>query len=116
MLTAITHPAWIAYGLIAALIGIWLIRWASRNNMASAIRDATVGVALDTIAKRGRPGMPAELRAKVDDIRNAQGKSGKARKIASYGVRHSLSQIAGITGFILVMSGLVTAVLGVYYE
>jgi hypothetical protein len=116
MMPAIPHPTWIIYGLIAVLIGIWLIRWASRNNMASAIRDATVGVALDALAKRGRPEMPAELRAKVDDIRNASGKSGKAKKIASYGVRHSLSQIAGITGFILVMSGLVAAVLGVYYE
>lgn len=111
----IAHPTWLVLGLAFALIGVWMIRWASRNNMASAIRDATVGVAIDAVARRGRPNMPPEIRAKIDTIKGAQGGTGKAKKIASYGIRHSLSQLFGVTGFILVMAGLVTAVLGVFY-
>ena len=100
MPTTIAHPMWLAIGLLMSLIGIWLIRWASRNNMASAIKDATVGAALDTLAKRGRP--------------DGHGVDSKAKKVASYGLRNSMSQLFGATGFILLMAGLVTAVLGIF--
>ena len=109
---SVSHPGWLAAGLLIALLGVWMIRWANRNNMASAIRDATVGVAIDTIGKRGRPEMPEHARAELDKFKTA---SGKARTVASYGIRHSLSQLLGVTGFILVMTGLVMAVFGLFY-
>ena len=39
-----THPGWIAIGLVMVLVGIWLIRWANRYSMTGAIADA-IGVA-----------------------------------------------------------------------
>jgi hypothetical protein len=114
MNSAIDDPGWLIAGLLMCLAGIWMIRWASRNNMASAIKDATVGAAMEALAKRGRPDMPPEVKAKLAEISAAEGLSGKAKKVASYGVRNSLAQVFGIAGFILFMAGLVTAAIGVF--
>ena len=110
-----THPGWIAIGLAMIIAGIWLIRWANRNSMAGAIRDATVGIAVDAITKRGRPSMPPEIQAKMADVANAKGATGKAKKIASYGVRNSMSQVFGVAGFILFVTGLMVAIFGFMY-
>lgn len=111
---SISHPGWLAAGLLIALLGVWMIRWANRNNMTAAIRDATVGVAIDAVAKRGRPNLPVHARTELDKFKSAS-VTGKARTVASYGIRQSLSQLLGVTGFILVMSGLVMAVFGLFY-
>ena len=110
-----THPGWIAMGLALILIGGWLIRWANRNSMTAMIRDATVGVAIDTMTKHGRPNMPPDMQAKIDDIANAKGATGKAKKIASYGVRNSMSQVFGVAGFIMLVTGLMMVVFGFMY-
>lgn len=99
MTSAIDDPAWLLIGLLMTAAGIWMIRWASRNNMASAIKDATVDAAVDALAKRGHHDMPQDPKAKT---------------VASYGVRNSLAQVMGISGFILFMAGLVTAAIGVF--
>ena len=93
---ALTHPAWLVYGILAVVAGIWMIRWASRNNMASAIKDATVGAAIDA-------------------MKGSRGPGGKSKKVASFSVRQSLSQILGITGFILVTAGILAAIMSAYY-
>lgn len=111
---AIANPTWLFIGIAMAVIGIWLIRWAARNNMAAAIKDATVSATLDAIAKRGRPDMPAEVKAKLAELEAAEGVSGKAKTVASYAIRNSASQLFGVVGFILLMAGLVTAAIGIF--
>lgn len=110
----IAHPAWLLAGLLMCAVGVWLVRWANRNNVAAAMKDATVSATLETIAKRGRPDVPPELKAKMSEITGAEGKTGKAKTVASYSIRNSLSQLFGAAGFILLMAGLVTAVIGIF--
>ncbi|MBR2536758.1 MAG: hypothetical protein IKE66_11875 [Hyphomicrobium sp.] len=110
-----THPGWVAIGLAMVLIGIWLIRWANRNSMTGAIADATAEAAIGALKKRGRPDMPADIRARLDDVAGAPTATGKARKVARYAFRHAMSQVFGIAGFIMVMAGLLLAVFGAFY-
>lgn len=112
---ALTHPGWVAIGLGLILAGGWLIRWANRNNMNSAIASATADAAANAFRKRGRPDMPAEIKGRLDDVASAPTNAGKAKKIAGYGFRHAMSQLFGVIGFILVVTGIMLAVLGVFY-
>ena len=95
-LPPLTHPAWLVYGVLALLIGIWMIRWANRNKVTPAIRGATVGAAIDAVT-------------------GAHGTGRKSKKVAGYGVRKSLAQLSGITGFVLVAAGMLAAIMSVYY-
>lgn len=109
------HPTWIAVGLAMVLIGAWLVRWASRNNMATAISGAAAEAAIKTLRKGAKVETPREIGSRIDDLRSAPGSTGKAKKVAGYAVRHAMSQLFGATGFIMIMAGLVTALLGVFY-
>jgi len=101
----LAHPEWILGGVAAVLLGVWLIRWAARNNMATRISDVTAESAADNLRARGKSG--------VEQLRNSDKVT--RDKIARYSARNSMSQLAGIVGFMLVMGGLLAIVLGVYY-
>ncbi len=110
----IDEPTWLIFGLILCALGIWLIRWAARNNMASEIKDAAVSATLSALAKRGRPDVPDNVKAKLSELEAAAGVTGKAKTVARYAVRNSLSQLFGVLGFILLMAGLVIAAIGIF--
>ncbi|MEQ1652056.1 MAG: hypothetical protein ABL897_06190 [Hyphomicrobium sp.] len=112
---SIAHPGWLAIGIAMLLAGIWLIRWANRNNMASAIAGATADAAFKAIRKGGQLEMPGEIKTRLDDVSSAKTTSGKAKKVAAYGIRHAMSQLFGVIGFFCVVIGLMLAVLGVFY-
>ncbi len=101
----LAHPKWIFFGIASVLFGVWLIRWAARNNMAGRISDATAESAADGLRARGKAG--------VDQLRSSE--KATREKVARYSARNSMSQLAGIIGFMLVMGGLLAVVLGVYY-
>ncbi len=101
----LAHPEWIFAGIAAVLVGVWLIRWAARNNMAGQISGVTSDAAADSLRARGKAGAE-QLRASEKLTRE---------KVARYSARNSMSQLAGVLGFILVMGGLMAIVLGVYY-
>ncbi len=111
----IAHPSWVAIGLGMLAVGIWLIRWANRNSMTAAIADATAEAAIGALRKRGRPDMPSEIKARLDDVAGAPTATGKAKKIAGYTFRHAMSQLFGVIGFVLALGGFLLAVLGVFY-
>lgn len=115
MALSLNHPGWIAIGLALIVAGIWLIRWANRNNMASAIAEATAEAAFKGIRKGAAPDMPATIKARLDDVNSAPTKTGKAKKIAGYGIRHALSQVFGVAGFILLVVGVMLVALGAFY-
>lgn len=110
----IDDAGWLVAGLALCAAGIWLIRWASRNNMASEIKDAAVSATMSALKKRGRPDIPDNVKARMSEFEAAQGVTGKAKTVASYAVRNSLSQVFGVLGFILLMAGLVTAAIGIF--
>ncbi len=113
---SMTHPGWVAIGIVMIAIGIWLIRWANRNNMISTMTEATTEVAISAMRKRGSPDMPSEIKARFDDVASEPTTTGKTKKVARYAVRHALSQVFGVMGFVAVVAGLLLAVLGVVYS
>jgi hypothetical protein len=114
-LLSMTHPGWAALGLAMILVGVWLIRWANRNNMAGAIAGATAEAAFKAVRKGARPEVPDEIKVKLNDVTSSPSYAGKAKKIASYGLRNAMSQLFGVIGFIMVVVGLMLAVLGAFY-
>jgi hypothetical protein len=114
-LLSLTHPGWVAIGLGMILVGVWLIRWANRNNMAGQIAGATAEAAIKAMRKGAKPEMPAEIKGKLDDVTSAPTTTAKAKKIASYGLRNAMSQLFGVIGFIMAVVGLMLAVLGAFY-
>ena len=113
---SLTHPGWVALGIGLILIGVWLIRWANRNNMASAISSAATEAAIGAMRKRGQHGdIPSAIKAGYDDVASAPTTTGKAKKATGYIFRNAMSQLFGVIGFILVVVGLMLAVLGLFY-
>lgn len=101
MPTSIAHPTWVYVGLAMVAVGIVLIRWANRNSGAGAVSSAEAETAFRALFRRRRLKTAAQ--------------PGKPKIAAPSSVRRSLSQLAGITGFILVMAGLASAVFGIFY-
>ncbi|MEQ1671129.1 MAG: hypothetical protein ABL893_09755 [Hyphomicrobium sp.] len=112
---SILHPAWLALGIVMIAAGIWLIRWANRNNMASAIAGATADAAFKAVRHGAAPEVPAGIKARLDEVRAEQSTTGKAKKIAGYGIRHAMSQLFGVIGFFALIIGLMLVVLGLFY-
>lgn len=92
------HPKWIVAGVLLLLAGLWLFRWASRNNSADEVAAATTEAAINKFLKKGAAGSPAPA---------------KKRAMAQF--RHAMSQFIGIIGFLLILAGLMAALLGVFY-
>ncbi|MBK9079348.1 MAG: hypothetical protein IPL91_09610 [Hyphomicrobium sp.] len=109
------HPGWVAIGIVMIGIGIWLIRWANRNNMIATMTDATTEAAISAMRKHGRPDMPSEIKARLDDVTSEPTVTGKTKKVARYAVRHAFSQVFGVTGFVAVVAGVLLTVLGFVY-
>lgn len=114
-LLSMTHPDWVAIGLCMIVAGVWLIRWANRNNMASAIAGATAEAAIKAVRKGAHPEMPDAIKTKFDDVTSAPTYAGKAKKIAGYGFRNAMSQLFGVVGFIMAVVGLMLTILGLFY-
>lgn len=111
----LAHPGWVAIGTALIFIGIWLIRWANRNNMAGAISSAAAEAAIHAVRKGTKPGMPAGMKARYDDVTSAPSTAGKAKKVAGYAFRNAMSQLFGVIGFFAAITGLMLIVLGLFY-
>jgi predicted negative regulator of RcsB-dependent stress response len=90
------HPKWIVAGILLILGGLWLFRWAQRNNAAAEITAATTEAAINKLLKN--PGSPSP-----------------AKKRAAANFRNAMSQFFGIVGFLMMIAGLVALVLGIFY-
>ncbi len=112
---SIAHPGWIAIGVAMIAVGVWLIRWANRNNLNGVAVSAAAGAALSAARNRGRAAMPSEITERYADVASASTHTGKVKKIAGFGLRHAAAQVFGIIGFIVVVAGLMAVVLGVFY-
>ena len=114
-LLSLPHPSWVAIGLVLIGIGVWLIRWANRNNMAGQIAGAAAEAAAKALHRGAHSDMPSAIKTKYDDVTSQPTYTGKAKKIAGYGVRNAMSQLFGVTGFITTVVGLMFVVLGLFY-
>jgi uncharacterized membrane protein len=114
---SLQHPGWVALGIAMILVGVWLIRWANRNNMASVLSSAATEAAIGTMRKGSHRGeVPSAIKAGYDDVASAPTHAGKAKKVTGYIFRNAMSQLFGVIGFIMVVVGLMLAVLGLFYS
>ncbi|MFT3730126.1 MAG: hypothetical protein QM780_01705 [Hyphomicrobium sp.] len=94
----LVHPRWIVTGIILILAGLWLIRWARRNDGSAEISAATAEAAFDKLRKK--PGQ----------------KSAPKPGLAAVRFRSSMAQFFGIVGTLMAIAGLVSIVFGVFYS
>jgi hypothetical protein len=98
------------------LVGVWLIRWANRNNMAGQIAGATAEAAVKAMRKGASHEMPAGLNGKPGDGSSVPAAPARSKKIAGFGLRNAMSQLFGVTGFIMAVVGLMLTILGAFYS
>jgi hypothetical protein len=93
------HPLWISSGLLLMLAGFWLFRWASRNSATGEIANATKEVAINKLLKgsQSREASPA------------------SKNLPAHNFRRAMSQLFGIIGFLLIIAGLMSVLLGIFY-
>jgi hypothetical protein len=94
-----SHPLWITSGILLTLAGFWLFRWARQNSAANEINLATREAAVQKLLKTPGAKSPADA----------------AKKRASANFRNAMSQFLGIVGFLLIIGGLTSIVLGIFY-
>ena len=97
-----SHPHWIVAGLLLILAGFWLFRWSRRNNAAGEIAAATTEAAINKLLKNPAAKVPA-------------GTQSPAKKRAAANFRNAMAQLAGIVGLLMLITGLVYAVFGIFY-
>lgn len=90
------HPKWVWVGTAMVLVGLFLVRWARRNNRERALSGAAAEAAVRALKKEGRP-------------------AGHRKAANKNTFRNAMSQVFGSVGFILLMAGLLTALFGIVY-
>ena len=97
------HPLWIVAGVALIFAGLWLFRWARRNDASAEIAAATAEAAFGKFRKNSST--------------KDQGKSAAASraKRAVY-FRNSMAQFLGIVGVLAIITGIVAMVFGIFYE
>lgn len=97
------HPHWIVAGVLLILVGFWLFRWARRNSASAELAAATTEAAVNKLLKNSAGKVPAAG-------------PGAAKKRAAANFRNAMSQFFGIVGFLMIISGLVAIVFGIFYS
>ena len=95
------HPHWILTGILSLIAGLWLFRWARRNDNRAEIAMASTEAALNKLRKPS-PGSPRPPAA-----------SPKGSTAARF--RNSMAQFIGIVGVVMLIAGLVLIVFGIFY-
>lgn len=95
------HPALLGGGILLLLIGVLLWRWASRHDLKGMAVDAAWQVA----KKRGDINTETELGNRLKELQADPSNLGRAKKVAGYGVRHVIAQIASLAGIVSMLGG-----------
>ncbi len=95
------HAHWILTGTLLLFAGLWLFRWARRNDNRAEIAMASTEAALNKLRKPS----PGSTRPAATSP-----KSGTAARF-----RNSMAQFIGIVGVVMVIAGLVLIVFGIFY-
>ena len=93
----IANPTWLLAGLLLTVLGVLLWRWSSRPNNARKLADASTAATIDALTKGGQ----GETREQSRERRNASS-------------RLDFSRFVGVVGFLLALSGLLLAALGLF--
>ena len=95
-----THPYLLAAGGLLIVVGLLLMRWASRHDLKGLAIDAAWEV-----AKNRRLNVDTELGNRVQDLRAEGSNVGRAKMVAGHAARHVAAQVASIAGLIALAAG-----------
>lgn len=108
----IPNPTLLGIGLVLFVLG-WMLRsWASRHSLTDQVTDT----AWEAVKKRDARVIGREIQGRIAEINQASSTLGKASKVAGYGVRHAMAQVAGLAGIAGILIGLVLAGLGLFWR
>jgi len=111
---AIPHPYLLAAGVILFLIGIWCWRWSSRH--AIDLKGAAIGAAIDGAINRKIPGVPEDIKGKVDRITSETTNIGRARTAGGIAARHFMAQVVWIASLVSLAIGAGLIAAGVFWK
>jgi hypothetical protein len=106
------NPYLLGAGLIIALIGIWMRRWADRHSLirmgVDGAKDVAFRAAKGAVKGEGvtMPQVPDEIAKKYADFQNAGSNVARAKMVAGTAVRGWLSTFVGLAGLLGLLVGL----------
>ncbi len=100
------HPILLGTGLFVLVIGVLLMRWASRYDVS--------GLAADAAWRAVRKGRSLDVKAEAADMLNEQfghiredaERIGYGRAAAKHGIRFAIARFVGIAGLLAIVIGL----------
>lgn len=113
-MSSLANPTLFAAGIALVLIGIWLWRVSAR--MVIDVTGAALGEAWQSVRGRRMPGMPDEIKSRLNEVTGEQSHVRKASKVASIGMRHYVGRFIGILSFIALLGGLGLAAAGIWWR
>jgi len=108
----IHHPALLAAGLVAFMIGVLLFRWAGRHDIKGLAVDAAWAAA----RSRGKTAMTPEIQEKLDAFKGEGSKLGKGKQVAGLAVRHFVAQAVSLVSYVAMLVGLGLAAAGLWWK
>lgn len=105
-----TYPYLLAAGGLLIVLGLLLMRWASRHDLKGLAIDAAWEV-----AKNRRLNVETELGNRVKDLGAEESNVGRAKMVAGHAARHVAAQVATIAGLIALAAGAILIALAVWW-
>jgi hypothetical protein len=106
------HPYVLAAGGLLILLGVLLLRWASRHDLKGLAADA----AWQVIRNRGRFNVRTELGDRLQDLRAETSNLKRARKVAGHAGRHVVAQALSVAGLVCLAAGAVLIAEAVWWR
>lgn len=100
------NPTWIAAGGVLVLIGLLLMRWASRYDAAGIAVDAAWRMAKTGSTTGARDELGRVVDEQLADIRADAARMGHARTAVKHGARFFIARFVNIAGLIFIVLGL----------
>ncbi|OYX99514.1 MAG: hypothetical protein B7Y80_11020 [Hyphomicrobium sp. 32-62-53] len=100
------NPIWLAAGGVLVLLGLLLMRWASRYDAAGIAVDAAWRMARTGSTTGARDELGRVVDEQLADIRADAARMGHARTAVKHGARFFIARFVNIVGLIVIVLGL----------
>lgn len=100
------NPMWLAAGGVLALIGVLLMRWASRYDAAGIAVDAAWRMAKTGSGAGARDELGRVVDEQLAEVRADAARMGHTRTAVKHGARFFIARFVNIAGLIFIVLGL----------
>lgn len=102
---AVPDPTWLIAGGVVMVIGLLLVRWASRYDAAGIAMDAAWRVARSGSSAGARDELGRVVDEQLAEMRADAARMGHARTAVKHGSRFFIARFVNIAGIILLIVG-----------